>query len=124
MPIYNDVNDLDYADDIAMVSSRLGDMRVNLGLLKLAALQDGRKITYNNIKAMKMSGERQQPDDPLLDINVNRVENVDSVTYLGSQISSVGGAKAEINCRVRKAQCTFAYLKTSVNPNSIYLTKM
>ena len=96
------LEDLDFADDLALLSHRIQDMRD-----KTQALEDqGAKVGLKT--KLKRIGTKR--GDSVL-IAGERVEEVDEFTYLGSIVSKQGGTDEDIQARIGKARQAFAMLK-------------
>jgi hypothetical protein len=101
------LEDLDFADDICMLSHRYQDMQHQVTSLEEIAKQTGLLINRQKTKTMRIN--TTQTDK--LTISDTEVENVEQFTYLGSIISTTGGTNEDIKARKRKAQQAFAMLK-------------
>ena len=83
---------MDYADDLCLLTHRLGDMKEKGERLQETGGRVGLKINIQKTKEMQA------------------VERVSEFTYLGSMISETGGTDEDITARIRKAQSTFSML--------------
>ena len=100
------LEDLDYADDLCLLTHRLTDMKVKGERLQETGGQVGLKINIQKTKEMRI-GVRQQES---LELHGEAIERVSEFTYLGSIISDTGGTDEDITARIRKAQSTFSML--------------
>ena len=100
------LEDLDYADDLCLLTHRVVDMKEKGGRLHETGGQVGLKINIQKTKEMRI-GVRQQE---LLELHEKAIERVSEFTYLGSIISESGGADEDITARIWKAQPTFSIL--------------
>ena len=100
------LEDLDFADDLALLSHRLQDMQEKVDALAQTAQRVGLKISQEKTKIMRSSNIQQ---DPIL-IEGRDIEDVDEFVYLGSKISKTGGTDEDINARIKKARQAFAIL--------------
>ena len=100
------LEDLDYADDLCLLTHRLVDMKEKGERLQETGGQVGLKINIQKTKEMRI-GVRQQET---LELHGEAVERVSEFTYLGSIISETGGTDEDITARIRKAQSTFSML--------------
>ena len=100
------LEDLDYADDLCLLTHRLVDMKEKGERLQETGGQVGLKINIQKTKEMRI-GVRQQET---LELHGEAVERVSEFTYLGSIISETGGTDEDITARIRKAQSTFSKL--------------
>lgn len=105
--ISNVLEDLDYADDLCLLSHTLADMQSKLNDLRLEAAKVGLNINTRKTQEMR-SGVRNST--PLL-IGTEVVERVHKFAYLGSIVSETGGTEDDITSRIAKARATFAQLR-------------
>ncbi|XP_056017320.1 uncharacterized protein LOC130053779 [Ostrea edulis] len=103
----NRLEDLDFADDICMLSHRFQDAKEQTISLESTARQIGLLINPVKAKIMKINTAQTKK----LQIRHKEVENIEEFTYLGSIISTTGGTDEDIKARKRKAQQAFAMLK-------------
>ena len=100
------LEDLDYADDLYLLTHRLAGMKVEGERLQETGGQVGLKINIQKTKEMRISVRQQEP----LELHGEDVERVSEFTYLGSIINETGGTDEDITARIRKAQPTFSML--------------
>ena len=100
------LEDLDYSDDLCLLTHQLTDMKVKGERLQETGGQVGLKINIQKTKEMRI-GVRQQES---LELHGEAIERVSEFTYLGSIISDTGGTDEDITARIRKAQSTFSML--------------
>ena len=111
------LTDLDFADDLAMLSTSgttLQDMTDNLSNI---ASNVGLRISSEKTKVMAVK------DDQLLYISINQqqTEQVNNFTYLGSQITSNGDTNPDIHARLGKARSIFRRSSSTWTSNHISL---
>lgn len=99
------LTELDYADDIYLLVHTFSDMQEQLNILA----EESRKCGMNSdeTKSMRINNN----NNTLFFINGTNIEEVDEFTYLGSIISKVGGADADVKSRIKKAQQAFGQLR-------------
>lgn len=100
------LEDLDYADDICLLSQRYTDMQFKLDALKEVADVTGLKINHRKTKVMKMNAENRQA----LNFDGEEIEEVYTFSYLGSVVSTSGGAEEDVKNRIKKANVAFVQL--------------
>ena len=100
------IEDLDYTDDLCLLTHRLVDMKEKGERLQETGGQVGLKINIQKTKKMRI-GARQQES---LKLHGKAVERMSEFTYLGSIISETGETDEDITARIRKAQLTFSML--------------
>ncbi|XP_039450644.1 uncharacterized protein LOC120429680 [Culex pipiens pallens] len=84
-----DLNDLDFADDIVLFSQRGNDIQNKLDDLAACSTAAGLKVNVSKTKSMVVNTERAQG----FTVAGENVEKVDTFQYLGSQIAPDGGTK-------------------------------
>jgi len=100
------LEDLDYADDIALLAHRHQDMQAKTNALITTAGNLGLKINLKKTRHLRMSGRT----DESIVVNGEEVDEVDHFTYLGSKVSTSGDVDEEILVRIPKASQAFASL--------------
>lgn len=103
------LEDLDFADDICLLSQTNKDMSVKLQRLIHYAGQVGLKINVNKTKLMRLDTQQSRNLIPLSIDNVN-IDEVDEFCYLGSIITKDGGAESDVVSRIKKARQAFGML--------------
>lgn len=99
-----------YADDIAVAARSQRAMLEKLEDIEREVSKVGLSINWEKTKYLKMTRRRQGGLD--LEINGNRVENVESFKYLGSTLTADNSVKHEIKARVAAGgRCYFAFKK-------------
>ena len=101
------LEDLEFADDLALLSHRLLDMQEKITALEETAQKVGLKISQEKTKVMRTNSTLQES----LTISGTAIEDVHEFTYLGSKISNEGGTDEDIKTRIKKARQAFAILK-------------
>lgn len=110
------LEDLDFADDIVLMSHRRVDMQEKFCDLQREAEYVGLKMNENKTKSMTIGTQTAH-----FISNNQPIESVDSYTYLGSQITPDGGAREDVKTRIRKAQGAFAQLRPIWRSNQLSL---
>ena len=101
------LEDLDFADDMALLSHRIQDMRDKTRALEVQSAKVGLKINATKTKLMRIGTKRGDS----VSVAGERVEEVDEFTYLGSIVSKRGGTDEDIQARIGKARQAFAMLR-------------
>ena len=101
------LEDLDFADDLALLSHRIQDMRDKTRALEVQGARVGLKINATKTKLMRIGTKRGDG----VSVAGGRIEEVDEFTYLGSIVSKKGGTDEDIQARIGKARQAFAMLK-------------
>lgn len=110
------LEDLDYADDICLLTHTFSDMQSKLSLVQEIASYAGLKINIGKTKVMRINVNNEQ----ILYVNGQALAEVESFCYLGSILDKSGGSKADISSRINKARQAFGQLKRVWN--SSYLS--
>lgn len=100
------LGDLAYADDIVLLSNRHSEIQQKLTLIADEARKAGLSINIAKTKVMRMNSTNNTP----LFINNIPLEEVEKFEYLGSMLTNDGGAKKDVDNRIRKARVSFAIL--------------
>ena len=101
------LEDLDFADDVALVASRVMDMQTKVENLNINGKKTGLKINLGKTVVMKWNvnhGIKVQLEGS--DIN-----EVEKFVYLGATVTTTGGTGEDISARLGKAQAIFCNLK-------------
>ena len=109
------LEDLDFADDLALLSHRIKDMRDKTEKLYEKGRKIGLKVNIKKTKIMKVMTRKSGA----ISVQNEDIEEVDQFTYLGSIISKTGGTEEDINARISKGRQAFAMLKPIWNSKVI-----
>ena len=96
---FDNLEDEDFADDIALLAHSNQDMQEKTSLIELYAGQVGLKISTSKTKVMRMN-TRVRTD---ITVNGNPVENVEEFKYLGSKLTKDCNIEKEISTRIASA---------------------
>ena len=100
------LEDLDYADDIALLAHRHQNMQAKTNALATAGSL-GLKINTKKTRYLRMNSRTNES----IMVNGEVVGEVDHFTYLGSKVSTSGDGKKEVLLRIPKASQAFASLR-------------
>ena len=101
------LEDLDFADDLAMLSSSPAKLQTKTDRLVKFAKQVGLFVNIKKTEVMAIG----KALDVAIKIEGEDLKEVNKFTYLGSVISNEDRAKADINTRINKARNAFKSLQ-------------
>ena len=101
------LEDLDFADDLALLSHSHAQMQNKTELLDTISQQIGLNIHRGKTKVMRINANNREP----ITLGRETLQEVDSFTYLGSIINGEGGTEEDIKIRIQKARGAFVTLK-------------
>ncbi|VDO96617.1 unnamed protein product [Schistosoma margrebowiei] len=99
----NQLNDFDFADDLALLSHTHEQMQMKTASVAAVSASVGKGKT----KVLKFKAENNNP----ITLDGETLEDVESFTYLGSIIDERGGSDADVKARIGKARTAFLQLK-------------
>ena len=111
------LEDLDFADDIALLSHRHQDMQEKTDAMATTAGNLGLKVSTMKTKGMRMNARVQEN----IKLNGDEIEEVDDFTYLGSKMSNTGDGEVEIRARLAKASQAFTSIRSTWKARNIRL---
>jgi hypothetical protein len=100
------LDDLDFADDLALLSANQTDLQEKTDILIRIAKKVGLSV---NVKKTETMNTSQNPVNPLF-IEGEQVKNTKKFTYLGSVLCVEDGALADIKSRLAKARNAYSNL--------------
>ena len=106
------LEDLDFADDLALLAHTHQQMQEKSHKLEITAASLGLKINSSKNKIMRINNKNTP-----ITMDQNQLEDVTSFTYIGSVINIEGGSEEDAKARIGKARTTFNIL------NKIWKTK-
>ena len=102
------LEDLDFADDICLLSSNREHMQQKTTRLNTMSNQLGLIVNTQKTKIMAINDKSNKTPIKISDTNI---EEVDNFTYLGSVISNDNGTSKDIKSRLSKARTAFCQLR-------------
>ena len=106
--LLSQLHDLDFADDIALLSHNHRHGQDKVHSLATIAEMAGLNIKKSKTKTMRINSTNQAP----IKLDNDDIENVASFTYLGSVIAVDGGSERDVLVRIGKARTAFLLLRT------------
>ena len=104
---FTSLKDLELADDLALLSHRIQDMRDKARALEVQGAKVGLKINATNTKLMRIGTKRSDG----VSVAGGRIEEVADFTYLRSIVRKKRGTDEDIQARIGKARQAFAMLR-------------
>ena len=105
--LWTQLDDLDFADDLALLSHNHIQMQDKTTLLETTSAGTGLKINRKETKLIKMNTTANVP----VTAGGEPIRQVESFFYLRSVIDQQGGTDRDITARISKARATFVMLK-------------
>ena len=115
--LFEQLDDLDFADDIALLSHSHQQMQEKLTELEKRASETGLVISTKKTKVLKANTNSQAS----VHVNAATLEEVNSFTYLGSTVDGMGGSELDIKNRIGKARSAFRMMETIWRAGNISL---
>ena len=109
------LRDLDYADDICLLSSDIGDMRQMTEALVSEASKVGLRVNTRKTEIMKSRIE----ENGAVEIEGNAMREVEKFVYLGCEIRKDGDIRDEVGIRIGKAGTAFRTMSNVWNEDGI-----
>ena len=113
--LWSQLDDLDFADDLALLAHSQQQIQEKTSRLTTASRKIGLEIHPRKTQLMKMNTPNT---DPVI-LSGERLEEVDSFTYLGSIINIQGGTDADVKSRIGKARTAFVMLRNIWNSTKL-----
>ncbi|CAH8650842.1 unnamed protein product [Schistosoma guineensis] len=111
----NQLDDLDFADDLALLSCTHEQMQMKTASVAAVSASVGLSIHKGKTKVLKFKTENSNP----ITLDGETLEDVESFTYLGSIIDEQGGSDADVKARIGKAMVAFLQLKNIWNSKQL-----
>ncbi|VDP23783.1 unnamed protein product [Schistosoma margrebowiei] len=111
----NQLDDLDFADDIALLSHTHEQMQIKTSSLAAVSASVGLNIHKGETKILKYNTKNNNP----ITLDGETLEDVESFTYLRSIIDLRGGSDADIKVRNAKSRAAFLQLKNIWNSKQL-----
>ena len=105
--LWTQLDDLDFADDLALLSHSLSQMQDKTNCLETILAGTGLKINKKKTELMKINSTAHTP----VTVRGEPIRKVDSFFYLGSAIDRQGGTDRDVTARIGKARAAFVMLK-------------
>ena len=109
------LDDLDYADDIALLTSSRDQMQVKVDRLVRHAKSTGLKINASKTKVMRVNASNTQA----ITAAGEEIEDVSNFVYLGGTVNTQGGTTEDIRRRLGHARSAYNKLAPIWNNSQI-----
>lgn len=109
------LDDLDFADDIALLSTTKNQIQQKTNRLVNNSQKVGLRTNREKCKIIRIN----TTNSDRITINEEPVEEVNKFEYLGAVVSDEGGGTQDINNRINKARTAFHRLKNIWGSNNI-----
>ena len=97
------LEDLDFADDIALLTHTHQSMQSKLTRLAKISMQTGLRIRKSKTKVTRVNTRNADK----IELDGEEIDDVEDFVYLGSKISRDGGSDRNIKVRIGKARTAF-----------------
>ncbi|VDP46103.1 unnamed protein product [Schistosoma margrebowiei] len=109
------LNDLDFADDLALLSQTQQQMQEKTTSVAEASAATGLNIHKEKSKVLRYNTACTNP----ITIDGNDLEVVKTFTYLGSIIDEHGGSDADVKARIGRARAAYLQLRNVWNSKQL-----
>jgi hypothetical protein len=109
------LEDLDFADDLCLLSEAHREMQAKLGDLTKEAGKVGLAINVKKAKALRVNMNKKEP----FMLRDESIEDVESFVYLGSKVTKDEGTTQDMAQRIQKANGAFVQLYPVWRNNNI-----
>ncbi|VDP25777.1 unnamed protein product [Schistosoma curassoni] len=111
----NQLEDLDFADDLSLLSHTCDQMQVKTTSVVEASASFGLNTHKGKAEVLKCNTENTKP----ITFDGEVLGELETSTYLNSIINEQGGPDADVNARIGKARIAFAQLKNMWNSKQL-----
>ena len=101
------LEDLDFADDISLLSHKQQQAQEKLSRVAEEAKKTGLQINIGKTESMRVNNKQRNR----LKLQQEEIREVNKFVYLGSIVSKDGGSDEDIKCRISKARHAFNTLR-------------
>ncbi|MCP4238259.1 MAG: hypothetical protein GY770_32620, partial [Aestuariibacter sp.] len=105
------LDDLDFADDLALLSSTRQQMQAKTDIMAEKSAQIGLRINRGKTKILRVNNQSNEP----INVYGEPIDEVNLFIYLGSIVDTSGGTDADIKARKGKARAAFKRLSNVWN---------
>ena len=105
--LWTKLDDLDFADDLALLSHNRTQMQEKTTVLETTSAEMGLRINKKKTELMKINTSCGVP----VTVGGEPIREVDSFVYLGSVVDRQGGTDFDVKARIGKARAAFVMLR-------------
>ena len=109
------LEDLDFADDVALISSTQRHVQLKTDRLVESAERTGLRVNVGKCNVMRVNARNNEA----ITVNGQALEDVEKFVYLGATVCKQGGGDEDIKARLGKARGAFVKLNRVWNSNSV-----
>ena len=109
------LEDLDFADDVALISSTQRHVQLKTDRLVENAERTGLRVNVGKCKVMRVNARNNEA----ITVNGLALEDVEKFIYLGATVCKQGGGEEDIKARLGKARGAFVKLNRVWNSSSV-----
>ena len=104
-PLTTCIQNIQYADDLTLIAETRGELQRMVDVLDRACTRWGMKINGDKTKVLNI-GELTG-DYPAITLNGHALEEVDSFSYLGSEVEQTARVERDVGIRLEKAATVY-----------------
>ena len=104
---FEKLSDLDYADDICLMTHSLQGVKNKLEVLAANASRKRLNINFKKTKLLRVQTTDTNPLYIGIGNSTIKIDDVDEFCYLGSMVSKNGGTDHDVDARINKARQAF-----------------
>jgi hypothetical protein len=105
--------DLDFADDLALLSHNYSQLQDKITLLEATSAATWLKINKEKTELMKINTTANTPNT----VDGESIKEMESFVYLGSVVDKKRGTDRDVTTRIEKTKGAFICWRTSGFPN-------
>ncbi|VDP73636.1 unnamed protein product [Schistosoma curassoni] len=113
--VQNQLDDLYFSDDLALLSHTHEQMQIKTSSVAAVSASVGLSIHKEKTKVLKFKAENSNP----ITVDGESLEDVESLTYMGSIIDEQEGSDADVKAEIGKARVAFLQLKNIWNSKQL-----
>ena len=112
---WTQLDDLDFADDLALLSHTHQQMQAKTNKIAAISSQVGLNINRKKTKVLRSNTHHSES----VQLGTEPLEDIETFTYLGSMVDQKGGTDADVKARIGKARAAFLQLRNIWNTKDL-----